>query len=88
MMKQYDTSVYVDNIEAVCIFWPDQMARMGRMGLNRHEMLLRTTRPALWGETAGDTPVRDISVHLFKLPPAEVLTDAGHTPQTDRGLSE
>ena len=56
--------------------------------MNRHEMPLRTTRPALREETAGDTLVRDISVHLLKLPPAEVLTDAGHAPQTDRGLSE
>ena len=27
-------------------------------------MLLRTSQPALWEETASDTLVRDISVHL------------------------
>ena len=32
--------------------------------MNRHEMPLRTTQPALWEETASDTLVRDISVHL------------------------
>ena len=32
--------------------------------MNRHDMPLRTTQPALWEESVSDTLVRDISVHL------------------------
>ena len=45
-------------------------------------MALSTSQPAPWEEPASTVRVRDIAVDVFRLPLAEVLTDAGHGDHT------